>query len=433
MKFKDLLIKANRYVLRSRTRSILTILSIVVGSTTLTLALGLGFGVQQVFNRQLNTTEVSDTLRIFPGVSEEQAQMQSSSPIPEYTEQQEAEAPARENPITENVISEEDITSLREIDGVEDVLPEYIYEIEYITIAGDDTRYVPTITVFYDRQEYELLAGNEPTAADQVVVDEVFLEVLETESADSLVGEDLTVSYFDNDRELQSRQFEISGVKATGVTEQAGVAIDYEILAAIHQQQFSEDDLEYELASSAIVLLEEGLSADKVEEIKQDIRDKNLVIFDLALLAGIAQQVAVYLTIGLVAFAGIIIFASLFGVTNTMLMSVFERTKEIGLMKALGLSNRSVFSLFALEGAIIGLWGGVIGVALGTISGSFLLNPLFNYYFSEQGVDEPFQLVFPVLWLIVVLISLMFICFLAAVLPSRRAAGLDPIEALRYE
>jgi putative ABC transport system permease protein len=131
-----------------------------------------------------------------------------------------------------------------------------------------------------------------------------------------------------------------------------------------------------------------------------------------------------------VAFGLIAIVASIFGIVNTMYISVIQRTREIGLMKALGMRKRDIGRLFRFEAAWIGLLGGVIGagiaIGLGTALNPWITKQLNLGDGNKLLIFDPIQIGALVLILVVVAIF-------AGWLPSRKAAKLDPIEALRTE
>ena len=108
-----------------------------------------------------------------------------------------------------------------------------------------------------------------------------------------------------------------------------------------------------------------------------------------------------------------------------------ERTKEIGLQKALGMGRGKVFLLFSLESVLIGFWGAtlgiVVGIVIGTISNIILAR---TYLESFEGYN---LFAFKPLSIIFVILLVCIIAFLAGVLPAFRASRLNPIEALRYE
>jgi putative ABC transport system permease protein len=119
----------------------------------------------------------------------------------------------------------------------------------------------------------------------------------------------------------------------------------------------------------------------------------------------------------------------LFGIINTQYISVLERTSQIGLMKALGMSKKAIAKLFRYEAAWIGLLGGVLGAAVAYITGT-LANPIISKAL-DIGDDRILEFVW---WQIGAMIAaLVLIAIIAGWLPSRKAAKLDPIEALRTE
>jgi putative ABC transport system permease protein len=130
-------------------------------------------------------------------------------------------------------------------------------------------------------------------------------------------------------------------------------------------------------------------------------------------------------------FGAIALLAASFGIINTLYMSVQERTKEIGLMKALGMGPRRIFILFSIEAVLIGFWGSVLGVGFAAIIGS-IVNTIGRHGFL-QDFNGLSLLTFPLSTIVVVIVGIMLIAFLAGTLPALRASKKDPIEALRYE
>ena len=121
------------------------------------------------------------------------------------------------------------------------------------------------------------------------------------------------------------------------------------------------------------------------------------------------------------------------GIVNTMIMAIYERTREIGILKALGASNSDVLKTFVVEAGLIGLLGGIVGL-LGGWGLGLVLNEVIREYFRQQQVPvtDPF---FVVTWDLA-LGSLIFAALVgvaAGLYPALRAARLDPLAALRHE
>jgi putative ABC transport system permease protein len=118
------------------------------------------------------------------------------------------------------------------------------------------------------------------------------------------------------------------------------------------------------------------------------------------------------------------VIVSLFGMVNTLVLSVFERTREIGMLRAIGMTRRQVRRMIRQESVITALIGAGLGLPLG-----IFLAAVFTQVLSDQGIG--FSL--PVGSLITFTIVAILAGILAAVLPARRAARLDVLEALHYE
>jgi putative ABC transport system permease protein len=137
---------------------------------------------------------------------------------------------------------------------------------------------------------------------------------------------------------------------------------------------------------------------------------------------------------GMTCIAAVALLVAALGIANTMLMSVLERTREVGVMKAVGAGNGHVQMIFLVEGALIGLSGGCLGLLLGRIAAI----PGDSWVRSMVARDLKFDLkeslfVFPPWLMITVVAFAAVVTTLAAVYPARRAARVNPVTALRHE
>ena len=192
-------------------------------------------------------------------------------------------------------------------------------------------------------------------------------------------------------------------------------------------------------AQMAMVQIDEDIDANLVaEKIKDSLRrvqrrvygsdDLNFAVIIAEKVNDIAGGVMAVIQFAILAFASIAIIVGGIGITNTMYTSVRERTREIGIMKAIGATNGAIMSIFLFEASIIGFGGGIGGTVLGLALAWAVqlygqVHPLF--YFTASFSP----------WIIVFGLSFSFLIgCLAGILPARQAAKLRPIEALRkYE
>lgn len=150
----------------------------------------------------------------------------------------------------------------------------------------------------------------------------------------------------------------------------------------------------------------------------------------------IERERLIYLLIfgGMTCVAAVALLVSALGITNTMLMSVLERTREIGIMKAVGADNRHLMFVFLVEGGLIGLLGGLIGLLLAW-SASFPGDAwVQSFVMRDIKIDLKGSIfVFPPWIGLSVVIFTLLVTTLAAVYPARHAARIDPVKALRHE
>jgi putative ABC transport system permease protein len=118
------------------------------------------------------------------------------------------------------------------------------------------------------------------------------------------------------------------------------------------------------------------------------------------------------------------ILISLFGIANTLALSIHERTRELGMLRAIGMSRRQVRTMIRYEAVITALIGAILGLVLGIVFAALIAQPL---------KDEGFTLSYPIGSLVVLLIVAALAGVLAAIFPARRASRLDVLESLQYE
>jgi len=147
----------------------------------------------------------------------------------------------------------------------------------------------------------------------------------------------------------------------------------------------------------------------------------------------VANRVVTVITLMFTLVGAIALLVAAIGITNTMVMAIYERTREIGILKAMGASNREIRRMFMLEAGCIGTMGGVTGLLLGWLLG-LVLNQAIQLYAHYRQISLPerfFVVSLPLVGGVILFAA--FIGLIAGLLPAQRAAKLNPLDALRHE
>ncbi len=181
--------------------------------------------------------------------------------------------------------------------------------------------------------------------------------------------------------------------------------------------------------SSIYVLVEDPGEVDKVSLAIEEAFDNKVTAFSIKFIQEMVNTFLRTLNTVLGGISAISLFVAGIGIMNTMLISVMERTREIGVMKAIGAKKRDIMLIFISEAVLIGIIGSVIGVIVGIASSHLFGSVVSAMLFGGEAV-EPYISV----WLI--LLGLAFgvsVSVAFALFPAYKAAKLQPVEALRYE
>lgn len=418
MKFLDILQTANSNLLRSKLRTILTLAAVFIATFTLTLTISIGEGVKDYFNKQFESVAPKDAI----SVSKSRGIDTSSS-----------DEPAEYNPNRTasgfQLLTQKDIDNFEETEGIKSVQPSYRLNAEYFTDAQENKRAI-NLEFFLEGYNFALAAGNFPEQENEILIPYNYISVLDAESPSDSIGREIEVHFQDTEENLFVETFVISGVTTESVFDAfigTRSHITFDKYKELSLKQYEEQDSFF----NAIGTLEEGLSESQVNEIKKALDEKGL---NANTSQDFIDQFNTTITFAQVifgVFALIALLAATLGIINTLLMSVYERTREIGLMKAVGTKATTVFAMFSLEALSIGFWGSILGVASAIVVGN-ITNVVAARTILENF--EGFDLMsYPIPLILLVTLITMLISFLAGTLPAIKASRLDPINALRYE
>jgi len=419
---------------RSKTRTILTILAIFVGAFTLTLTSGLGTGINAYIDDTVTSIGAADVMTVTKtqggatGVA-------ADGPV-EYNP--DAIASGQPGPPGSTVValSPADLETLAGIEGVVDVEPTRSISVDYIQ-AGDGTKYVIGAGNLIAGQTIPLDAGAEPddgTVDLQLVLPVSFVEPMGLGDADSAIGQSVTIAITDVERVQHLIDATVVGVAEEGLASPAGASLVPN--TALSDELFDTQNIgvpadQAERYAQASVFFDPAATDADISALKDRLADEGFTASTVADQLGMFKTVIDGIVLVLNAFAIIALLAASFGIVNTLFMSVQERTREIGLMKAMGMGNGRVFSLFSIEAAFIGFLGSAIGVVIAMVAGSAISSVLSGSLLADlPGLT---LIAFDPVAIAVIILIVMAIAFLAGTLPAARAARADPVDSLRYE
>ncbi|MBP9686386.1 MAG: ABC transporter permease [Candidatus Doudnabacteria bacterium] len=419
MRLFDIIQTSQRNLFRAKLRTFLTVAAIFIGALTLSLTNGVGNGIKAYVNDQLGNVGAENTLII---TAKQTASNPISSNIQPYN-------PDRTNggPFNITLINEKDLETLRGVSGIQTVTPQYNPQLEYI---GTDTKYEATIQQHIAGLNLQMDAGRavSPDSVDEITLPARYIQ---KGIAQDAVGKFVVIGYKNATGELIEKNVRIVGVQSQSLLGNTSISAGPLLAKEIHDQQTSGAANPVGTYQSGIAQYDPNLTETQVTELKNRLKELGYDAQTFQDQVGTIGKVINSILIVLNIFAVITLLAAAFGIVNTLLMSVKERTSEIGLMKALGANRKTVFTIFALEAASIGFWGALLGVGvsigLGTVANNLASQTILKDF---VGFD---LLTFPLLPTLGVLAGIMALSFVAGTLPSLRASKLDPIKALRYE
>ena len=162
-------------------------------------------------------------------------------------------------------------------------------------------------------------------------------------------------------------------------------------------------------------------------------RREGFQVVSLEIVVEAANRIVTVITVMFTLIGGIALLVATIGIANTMVMAIYERTREIGILKAMGASRGEIRQMFMMEAGFIGLIGGVVGLVFGWLAGLCLNQGIAMYLRHKELPMRGNFFVVTVTLALGVVVFATFIGLVAGLLPAQRAAKLDPLQALRHE
>jgi putative ABC transport system permease protein len=435
MKLLDLIGSAASNTFRSKTRTILTILAIFVGAFTLTITNGLGTGINRYIDDTVTSIGAEDVMTVSVTQDANAGFGDASGPA-EYDPDAVVSGGFSRPGSTVVALTPGDLDALATIEGVLDVEATKSISPDWIQY-GDGTQYLTSVGVLIAGQTVRLAAGAAPAADSDAVelnVPVTYVESLGFADADAAVGETLTIAITDAERTQHFIDATIVGVAEESIAAPGagGLVVNSALTDELYQtQNIGIPTDQQERYAQASIRFDPAATDAEVTSLKERLADAGFTGTTVADQLGTFKTIIDAIVLVLNAFAIIALLAASFGIVNTLFMSVQERTREIGLMKAMGMGSGKVFGLFSLEAVFIGFLGSAIGVGIGMLVGAGISSLLSGAILADlPGLT---LIAFDPISVAVIILVVMAIAFLAGTLPAARAARADPVESLRYE
>jgi len=406
---------AIRALLSSKLRSALTMLGMIIGVGAVIVLMSVGQGLQNYITSTFEEMG-SNLLFVTP----------ANPDAPEITAMASGMATAS--------LTMDDAEAIRDIRSVTAVNPTNENFIKII--AGNESVSAViegTTPEFKQLYDFEIASGRYISEVDMARRDMVV--VLGSKTAEDLFGSDDPVG---QRVKMRDKRFTVIGVLEPRGMSSFGYSWDEMVITPITTYQarlFSQKTPSGEDAVQSIVV--QAASAEVMDEVIEDIEtllkkrhridadeDNDFAVMSLEQMLSIFETITLALTVFLGLIGGISLLVGSIGIMNIMLVSVTERTREIGLRKAIGAKRWDILMQFLLEAAMLSLVGGAIG-----LSGAWLVT--WGISQIDLGGFQINAVVSPLIVAVAVLVSV-FIGLASGVYPAMRAARLNPIDALHY-
>ena len=410
MNTEDILTLAVKSISNKQLRSWLTIIGIVIGVATIVLMISMGDAFRVVIIKTLGQFG-TDIITIVPG-----AESASFGP---------GRPPGQTVSFIKSNLTENDAKMIKSLPGVQYVSGS-VSDKKEVSYAGQSA----TLSVEgVDASSWRFLTATELESGRYLSAGDSNVAVIGNKVAHTIYKNEIKQNYLVS---VSGQQFRVVGVlKSGGIITQEDNSIFIPKERARSLMEIGEKDL----SKITVKVSDPDSIADIGEKIKERLRASHRVqegsedfsIISLESIKSRVDEVLASTNAFLGGMAFIALLVGTIGIINTMFMTVMERTRQIGTLKALGMNNFTIMLLYLSESSIIGLVGGVIG-----IGAAILISPILSAVMQFGALEALAISVSPELIVGALLLSTI-IGMIGGVLPAMRAARLQPVEALRYE
>lgn len=402
----------------SKLRSWLTIIGIIIGIAAVVSIVSISQGAQRTLEERLGTLG-ADIITVSPGFSRARGSGFGGGPF---------EGGGDVSTTAKNLTSR-DVMVIKSVPNVKFIMGQvsergdisFSGKTASMTIIGVET------STWKDITTETLNSGRMLTDSD------MYSAVIGNDIANSIFGKTISIN---NKIIIEGKSFNVVGVLQEGRSVYIPVQAARDVLPDVGDKEFNSISVKIEdvsLANDTMNLITKKLMLSRgiLQEKERDFSVSSPTSFQQTI-----QQTMNAMALFLGAIAAISLIVGAVGIANTMFTAVLEKTKEIGIMKAIGTKNIDILLIFLFNSGLIGLVGGIGGIVLGVFS-SAMISSLGGIQLGGGGGRGMFGigsgLFIDVRILIAAIVISVAIGMIAGVIPAYRASKLNPVDALRYE
>ena len=416
---------------RRKLRTILTIMGVVIGTFSIVIMVSLGVGMTEGYKEEMaqwgSLTKI--TIQKHSDIGAEETGMGA------------AKEPKLDDNLITNLKNIEHVRGVTPILSVSATLKSGKYQ-SYLNITGVD----PECIEFFDFPELasgEYLSNSNPTAIlfgsesyNFYNPKQNYYGGMNNEAKVDLMNDNIKITFDDTWNKEKTPKY--TKLNVAGVFQESTGEFGYNAYASIDQvsKWYKEIQKKNNNKVTEVEYQEVWVSVDdvdNVESVQQQIKDMGYTTYSMADNLDAVKEVSNMLQLILGGIGAVSLLVSAIGIANTMIMSIYERTKEIGVMKVLGCLVTDIRKIFLFEATIIGFCGGMVGIGFSYLV-SYLLNKYAPQIGSMIGMSASSTISVIPLWLSVgAVVFAMLVGIVSGLYPARKATKIKPLEAIRSE
>ncbi len=456
MRFSDYIEHSFSNLWKMKLRTFLTTFGVVIGIGALVSMFAFGEGVQKNITDTFKNLGLLNYINVYPGSGSSDIQFRGRGM------NRSRNVTTSQNNTETKILDDELIEKLQALEGVEAVFPEIRFPAMAKFNGNETFQTIQALPAKICKSGLiNLREGSyfDTDDANSLLISDSLLQRIGIKDIKNAIGKQIIISTLTSDfsienipnmlNSMQSNELPVSNIDYSftiaGVIGEIGIPGPSPMRSDIIIPSGTSQKME-KISVTSISDIFQSIDQPKgysmigimlkdskyIDPVKKWIHDSGYHTFALLDQLDQIRKAFIFMDLFLFAIGMIAITVASLGIINTLVMSILERYREIGIMKAVGASNGDVKKIFFFEAGLIGFLGGVLGLALGWMVSS-IINFIANIILTRQGAPHMSYFSFP-LWLCLGSIAFsILISLMAGIYPTIRASRVDPVVALRHD